>query len=224
VFTGLVQAQGQLTIRSRRGDGFRLRIAHDLGPLDLGESIAVNGVCLTVTAWSQREFEADSSTETVARSTLGTIPIGMGLHLERALRVGDRFGGHIVAGHVDGTARLSDSRSAGDSLELVFEQPRDLVVYIAEKGSIAIDGVSLTVNRVTPVHFSVMVVPHTLRSTRLGSLRRGDDVNVEADILARYVVHLARVGLNVDASRPESSVGTDPDAALRKTLQRAGIL
>lgn len=222
VFTGLVQTQGRLLARSPRQQGFRLAVGHDLGSLELGESIAVNGVCLTVTATQRERFEADTSEETISRSTLGKLPLGQSVHLERALRVSDRLGGHIVAGHVDAVAHLLETQSVGDALELVFEQPTALVPFIAEKGSIAVDGVSLTINRASASSFSVMVVPHTQRSTRLGSLRRGDSVNLEVDVLARYIVHFARVG--AAALDPNSTEDTDRDASLRRTLARAGLL
>lgn len=223
VFTGLVQTQGRLLARSPRQQGFRLAVGHDLGPLELGESIAVNGVCLTVTAAQRERFEADTSEETITRSTLGKLPIGHTVHLERALRVCDRLGGHIVAGHVDAVTELLEIKPAGDALELVFAQSAALIPFVAEKGSIAVDGVSLTINRVSQSSFSVMVVPHTQRSTCLGSLRRGDSVNLEADVLARYIVHFARVGVAAPLDQnPKDSA--DRDDALRRTLQRAGLL
>jgi riboflavin synthase len=222
VFTGLVQTQGRLLARNPRGRGFRLSLAHDFGPIELGESIAVNGVCLTATACHPDRFEADASRETVSSSNLGALPIGCSVHLERALRVGDRFGGHIVAGHVDNVTRLLESTNVGDSLELVFELPNSLLPFIAEKGSVALDGVSLTVNRVTEAGFGVTVVPHTERATHLAALRQGDEVNVEVDVLARYIVHLARIGAPA-AGEPNRDT-PDRDASLRQALRNAGIL
>lgn len=224
VFTGLVQRQGKLLSRTRRGSGFRLEIAEDFGPLDLGESIAVNGACLTVTRCHSKHFEADASAETVSRTTLGALPLGSSLHLERALRVGDRFGGHIVAGHVDATTQLLDSRQAGEAVELVFALPAQLLAFVADKGSIAIDGVSLTINRVTGSSFDVMVVPYTQQSTHLGLLRRGHVVNLEVDVVARYVVHQARAGTSMDESADSDLAAADRDASLRRTLTRAGLL
>jgi riboflavin synthase len=223
VFTGLVQQQGQLLARSPRGSGYSLSIAHAFGALEIGESIAVNGVCVTVTRDNSDRFEADASVETVARTTLGALPIGTAMHLERAMRIGDRFGGHIVSGHVDATTTLQAVEPQGDALELHFAAPESLACYIADKGSITIDGVSLTVNRVQPSHFSVMVVPHTQQMTHLGLLRRGNAVNVEVDILARYVVHWARTGATGN-TRSDDSGALERDASLRNALIRAGLL
>jgi riboflavin synthase len=224
VFTGLVTAQGQLLARSPRGAGVRLRVAHDYGPLELGESVAVNGCCLTVTTHHPQYFDADASTETISRTNLGTLPIGSSVHLERALRVGDRFGGHIVTGHIDAGSSLLEIQHCGEALELLFELPPQLLVFIAEKGSVAVDGVSLTVNRTTETSFSVMLIPHTQQATHLGSLRRGDVVNLEIDVLARYVVHLAEVRIGAtDAPGPVASA-PDRDTSLRNALTRAGFL
>jgi riboflavin synthase len=227
VFTGLVQTQGQLQGRTARGAGYRLTIRHDLGALELGESIAVNGACLTVAAFSSERFEADCSMETAKRTTLGRLPIGGSLHLERALRVGDRLGGHFVSGHVDTTVKLIDAHQVGEAHELSFELPSTFAPYVAEKGSVTLDGVSLTVTGLSPVSFKVMVVPHTLSSTRLGSLRRGDDANFEVDVLARYVVHLARFGqgeTTTSTDTNQNEVAPTRDEVLKKALARAGLL
>jgi riboflavin synthase len=224
VFTGLVSTQGQLLARSPRGNGFQLAFAHDLGQLELGESIAVNGACLTAKTCHAQRFEADVSAETAARTTLGRLPIGGSVHLERALRAGDRLGGHIVTGHVDAVARLLELGKNGEGVELAFELPTRLAPFIAEKGSVALDGVSLTVNRVMQSNFSVMVVPYTQQATHLGTLRSGDNVNLEVDILARYVANLARVGTVGDETREPGQEVPDRDASLRKALGRAGLL
>jgi riboflavin synthase len=204
--------------------GYRLSFAHDFGTLELGESIAVNGVCLTVATQQTGRFEADASEESVSRSTLGSLTMGCAVHLERALRVGDRMGGHIVAGHVDAVTQVLETRPCGEGIELSFALSAELLPFMAEKGSVAIDGVSLTVNRVAQGAFTVMLVPHTQQTTHLGSLRRGNDVNVEVDVLARYVVHLVRVGATTDAKPEPSAVVPDRDASLRRALARAGLL
>jgi riboflavin synthase len=226
MFTGLVQTQGQLQRRAAQGSGFVLSIRHDLGTLELGESIAVNGACLTVTSLSTDRFDADCSKETVERTNLGRIGLGASLHLERALRIGDRLGGHLVSGHIDAMISFVSSAPQGDSTELLFELPEPLAPYVAEKGSVALDGVSLTVSRLPKSQFAVTVIPHTLRSTHLGSLRRGDGVNLEVDMLSRYLVHAARVGRGSEeltAPRdPRSTV--ERDDTLRKALSRAGML
>jgi riboflavin synthase len=196
MFTGLVALSGALVARSPRGPGARLvvgvREAFDDGPLVLGESIAVDGVCLTVDAIVPQGFEADASAETLARTTLGALEAGAGLHLERALRAGSLLGGHLVTGHVDGTATLLERRAVGEATWMAFRPPPELARYVAEKGSIALDGVSLTVNAVGltttgDTRFEVTLVPHTLSKTKLGALREGDRVNVEVDLVARYV-------------------------------------
>lgn len=227
VFTGLVQTQGQLLGRSARANGLRLVIGHDFGTLQLGESIAVNGACLTVASFSDGRFEADCSGETHARTTLGTTAIGVRMHLERALRVGDRLGGHYVTGHIDAKVPLIQRSSAADSLELEFELPASLRAFVAVKGSITLDGVSLTVNRSEARSFSVTIIPHSQSETHLGSLRRGDEVNVEVDVLSRYVVHLATLGYASRANgAPDmgAGAGASDDDSLRKALAKAGML
>jgi riboflavin synthase len=192
MFTGLVTAAGTLAAFHPRGSGARLAVAarFDDGPLELGESIAVSGVCLSVVAFSDLGFEVDASAETLARTTLGALQVGGGVHLERALRASDRMGGHIVTGHVDGVGSLLERGPEGESLALVFGVPKDLAPFVAEKGSITVDGVSLTVNAVGLDRFDVTIIPHTLGKTHFGALRRGSPVNLEVDLIARYVGRL----------------------------------
>lgn len=167
-----------------------LQARFDDGPLALGESIAVNGACLTVDAISGDGFEVDASAETLARTTLGALKAGGTVHLERALRAADRMGGHIVTGHVDGVGSLLERQAVGDSIALVFRLPGELAPFVAEKGSITVEGVSLTVNAAGPDRFDVTIIPHTLAKTHLGQLRQGDAVNLEVDLVARYVGRL----------------------------------
>jgi len=192
MFTGLVTTTGTLAASQARGPGARLALAarFDDGPLALGESIAVNGACLTVDAILADGFEVDASAETLARTTLGELKVGSTVHLERALRAADRMGGHLVTGHVDGLGSLLERRPVGDSVALVFRVPGDLAPFVAEKGSITVEGVSLTVNGVGPDRFDVTIIPHTLSKTHLGQLRPGDPVNLEVDLIARYVGRL----------------------------------
>jgi riboflavin synthase len=230
MFTGLVEAIG--TLRSLSGSPVaRARI--DLGgahwQLVLGESVAVNGACLTVGAILAGAFEADVSSETLARTTLGALAIGSRLHLERATRAGDRLGGHVVLGHIDGLGEVVSLEAAGSARRLVVRAAGDLAPYLATKGSVAIDGVSLTLNQVTDepghVRFEVMLVPHTLASTRLGELRTGTKVNLEADVLARYVerqLGLARMsvpsaqGARAPRQSTEGTHGTNDERLLAK--------
>jgi riboflavin synthase len=196
MFTGLVEATGAVATRAPRGPGARLGIQTDLGrdarePLALGESVAVDGVCLTVDALQPGGFEVDASGETLARTTLGGLAPGSRVHLERAMRPSDRLGGHIVTGHVDGVGSLAERRPEGESVWMSFAMPRELARFVAEKGSIAVDGVSLTVNAVGDDRFEVTIIPHTARTTKLGELAPGQRVNLEVDLVARYVARLS---------------------------------
>ena len=191
MFTGLIEAVGKLVARTSRGPGARLVVAAPLGALALGESISVNGVCLSVDAITKDGFEADASAETLARTTLGSLAIGTSrLNLERALRLDARLGGHIVSGHVDGVGALVSRAKMGDAERLVFRAPRELMRFIAPKGSIAVDGTSLTVNEVEKDTFSVAIIPRTRKETRIDDLAKGDPVNLEIDLVARYVERL----------------------------------
>jgi riboflavin synthase len=213
VFTGLVEEKGILRARSPRGPGARVRIACSLAPLELGESISVDGVCLTVDTVVDGGFEADCSEETLARTTLGTVPLGGGVNLERAAALGQRMGGHIVSGHVDGTGTVAERRPVGDALHVGFTMPRELARYVAEKGSVCVNGVSLTVNSVSDTQFSVVLIPHTLHKTTLDGIAVGAKVNLEVDVVARYVARLLEVGEATGAA----------DQALLAKLRSAGL-
>ena len=171
-----------------------LGAALDDGPFVLGESIAVDGCCLTVASRLSGGFEVDASAETLARTTLGDLPLGKKVNLERAVRAGDRLGGHLMTGHVDGVGELVSRRPVGDSVAMTFALPRELARFVAPKGSIAVSGVSLTVNAIGDVGFDVVLIPTTLASTNLGELASGDRVHLEIDLIARYVARLFDVG------------------------------
>lgn len=191
MFSGMIAAVGRVSAATPAAGGLRLRIAAgglDLGDVAAGDSIAVNGVCLTVVSRSAGEFEADVSQETLA-CTAG-IAAGGRINLEKALRLADRLGGHLVSGHVDGVGAVTRLEPAGDNRLLAVAAPRELARYVARKGSIAVNGVSLTVNEVNGVEFTVNLIPHTLAATNLGELRVRDKVNLEVDMLARYVERL----------------------------------
>ena len=193
MFTGLIQGVGRLLARESRGGDARLRIAFgDLPAQDLalGESIAVNGVCLTVVAFDAHGFEADASSETLSLTTLGGLPPDAPLNLERALRAGDRLGGHLVSGHVDGVGKVLSIVPDARAQRWRFAAPAALLRYIAKKGSICIDGTSLTVNEVDGEGFEVALVPHTVAHTAFAATRAGDPVNIEVDQVARYVERL----------------------------------
>jgi riboflavin synthase len=191
MFTGIVEGIGTLRARTGR-PGARAGIETALGPLVLGESISVNGACLTVSRVAPSGFECDLTTETLASTTLGDVPIGTLLHLERALQIGGRLGGHLVSGHVDTVGVVSANERRADGHYFCVRCPETLARFLAEKGSVAVDGVSLTINSVSAsnaaaVSFDVMLVPHTLATTRLGTANAGANVNIEVDLLARYV-------------------------------------
>lgn len=194
MFTGIITDIGEVRAIEMRGD-LRARIGchYDMEGVDLGASIACDGVCLTVVAKGPDWFEVDISAETLACSNIGANgwPAGKRLNLERALRVGDELGGHIVSGHVDGIATIVAARDEGASLRLTFEAPEGLAKFIAEKGSVALNGTSLTVNEVEGRRFGVNLIPHTQQVTSWGAARVGDRVNLEIDTLARYVARLA---------------------------------
>lgn len=185
---------GTLRRRASTRTGAALTLEHAFKELALGESIAVNGVCLTVTAFDATTFQVEASEETLRVTSLANLHPGAKLNLERALRVGDRLGGHMVSGHVDGLAVVSAVRPIGDAVRVTFTPPIELRRYLAPKGSVTLDGVSLTVNHVDADGFQVMLIPHTRAVTTLGALAVGSKVNLEVDVLARYVCHYLSVG------------------------------
>ncbi len=206
MFTGIITDVGRVRqLRRTQGEGGGLEMtiatAYDSGQIPLGASIACSGPCLTVVALQPGAFSVEASAETLACSTLGDWAEGTSVNLERSLRLGDELGGHLVSGHVDGVARLIDRRSEGDSVRFVIEAPVALMPYIASKGSIALDGVSLTVNEVADRNFGVNIIPYTLAHTSLGEARPGQRLNLEIDPLARYVARL----LAMRSDKPEHS-------------------
>lgn len=195
MFTGLVEKVGVLNRVERRGADARLVISCDFPELVLGESIAVDGACLTVDEILRDGFAAMASGETLERTTLGAASAGQRVHLERALALGARLGGHIVSGHVDAVGRVVEKMPRGRALRVTYELPSDLAPYVAEKGSIAIDGVSLTVNGVSKDRFWVMLVPFTRGETHLDRKQPGATVNLETDVLAKYIARLLTTGV-----------------------------
>jgi riboflavin synthase len=194
MFTGIIQDIGRVASREMRGVDARLVITTenlDLSGAAIGDSISVQGVCLTVTALAGNSFTADVSHETLSLTTLGHLEAGAAVNLEPALRAGDRLGGHLVSGHVDGIARVASTGRDGDSLRVKIAVPADLARYIARKGSVTLDGVSLTVNEVEGATFGVNLIPHTQLVTTLGKLHVGAEINLEVDQMARYVERLA---------------------------------
>ncbi len=195
MFTGLVEDVGTVARADRRSDALVLAIKPGKLPVEelaLGESICHDGACLTVTERGGGMYTVLAGAETLARTTLGSVRVGTKLNLERALRMGDRLGGHWVTGHIDGTGELVARRDLGANLVLVVRTPAPLLRYIVEKGSIALAGVSLTVNAVDTESFSVAIIPHTWDHTTLGDLTIGGKVNLEVDVLAKHVEKLVR--------------------------------
>ncbi|WP_404360133.1 riboflavin synthase [Methylotuvimicrobium sp. KM1] len=193
MFTGIILAIGSIAAIEPKAGDCRLKISTGKLPLadaQLGDSIAVNGVCLTAVELGRDYFYADVSNETLARTTLKTARVGTRVNLELALMPSTRMGGHIVSGHVDGIGTVLDKHSDGRSYRFRFKAPDNLAKYIAEKGSICINGISLTVNEVDGAVFGVNIVPHTLQETTLGDTEAGDKVNLEVDLLARYLERL----------------------------------
>ena len=189
MFTGLIEEVGTVKgIRSQSG-GMRLSIAGKtvLDGMKAGDSIAINGACLTVVEMSHLVFGADVSKETLTKTTLGRLRVGDRVNLERAMRPTDRLGGHLVAGHVDAVGVIRTIERTGEVSLFTFEAPPEVLRYLIYKGSIAIDGISLTVNEIQGERFSVTIIPHTVRQTTLGLKKAGDPVNLEADMIGKYV-------------------------------------
>jgi riboflavin synthase len=203
MFTGIITDKGRIESVEERGD-LRVRIScgYDMTGVDLGASIACSGVCLTVVDKGPGWFAVDVSAETRSRTAPGMWAEGKSLNLERALKVGDELGGHIVTGHVDGVGEIAAMDPEGDSVRIGVIADRALAAYVATKGSIALDGVSLTVNQVEPlpdggVAFGVNIIPHTAAATNFGALAAGDRINIEIDILARYLGRMMEVRANL---------------------------
>ena len=192
MFTGIVEELGRIRSIRGGGDSAVLEIEGSVifDDLKLGDSVAVNGVCLTVTSFTGRTFTADVMHETLDRSSLGSLGVGSQVNLERAMPAYGRFGGHIVSGHIDGTGTVASIRKDANATWYEIEAPAHVMRYIVEKGSIAIDGISLTVARVTASTFSVSIIPHTAAQTTLSQRRVGDVVNLENDIVGKYVERL----------------------------------
>ena len=191
MFTGIITDVGRILEAEQRGD-LRARIAtrYDMSRVDIGASIACDGVCLTVVGKGDGWFDVDISAETVSKTNLTAWELGRRVNLERSLRVGDELGGHIVSGHVDGVAEVVSMKDEGDSTRVVLRAPEGLARFIASKGSVALNGTSLTVNEVDGCDFGINFIPHTKKVTTWGDVAQGDMVNLEIDTLARYVARM----------------------------------
>jgi len=226
MFTGIIEATATVDALEPAADGSGARLAVstelDVASLPIGASIAVDGVCLTVVDRAAGRFAADLGPETLARTTLGKLRAGDRVHLERPLRMGDALGGHLVSGHVDGVGTVAARRPVGTALELEIAAPPEVARTLVAKGSIAVDGVSLTVNTVTAAGFSVTLIPHTLAATKLGDRTVGAPVNLEADLIAKQVERLVAAHLDGRADAPAAAAPARPALSL-ETLRRHGF-
>lgn len=226
MFSGLVQAQGRVSERTARSNGLRLACQADLGAVEVGESIAVDGVCLTAVAIKPKNFEVDATAETLEKTTLARLRVGDAVNLERSLRLSDRLGGHWVTGHVDTTTEVIKLTTSPTGTAVAFHLPRHLSPFVAVKGSVAINGVSLTVNNVSDSRFEVMLIPHTRSVTNLGQLQPHSLVNLEVDTVARYVGrHLScLLQSEITLRQVAGSEGGFKEARLQRALLRAKVL
>ncbi len=218
MFTGIIQALGKIENSERRGGDIRLTVGCgelDLVSTSIGDSIAVNGVCLTAIELGERTFAADVSLETMQKTSLGDLEIGGAVNLEPALRLGDALGGHLVSGHVDGVGEMLEMHEDARSIRYRFEIDPALHHYIAPKGSVTVDGTSLTVNGVDGNRFDVNIVPHTQQKTIFQHYKPGTRVNIEVDIIARYLERLLRDRVGGDA---------DKDQRMLETLIKSGYI
>jgi riboflavin synthase len=208
MFTGIIEGLGTIDAIRPAGDGRQLAIRadFDLDGTRIGDSISVNGACLTAVHLEGRRFDVDVSPETVVRTTIGSAKVGDRVNLERALRLGDRLDGHLVSGHVDGLAFLASREAAANALVLTFKTGSELTRYMIQKGSVAIDGVSLTINQLQSDHFQVSIIPHTAMLTTVGHKRIGDPCNIETDLIGKYVERFVKPG---ESSEKEAVSGVD---------------
>jgi len=192
MFTGIIEGLGTITAVRPADQGRRLSIEADfvMDRTGIGDSIAVNGACLTAVRVSGKQFDVDVSPETLQRTTLGETRVGTRLNLERALRLSDRLDGHLVSGHIDGTGTLTHRKTTGNAIFIGFSVPESLARYMITKGSIAVDGVSLTINTCDARGFEVCIIPHTAQLTTIGQKKTGEKVNIETDIIGKYVERL----------------------------------
>jgi riboflavin synthase len=223
MFTGLVEELGRLVDVQHKGVDAELRIACGYRDYVLGESIAVNGVCLSVTRWAEGWFTADASAETLAKTSLGAVERNGQVHLERALAYGSRVGGHLVTGHVDGVGKVVSVEPLGLAKKVTFEAPPALAPFLAPKGSVSIDGTSLTINGASGLRFDVVLVPITQGKTLLHEKRAGHPVNLEVDVLAKYVARLlGRPGIDgMAAENPANPHDTASPSGVTLELLKA---
>jgi riboflavin synthase len=200
MFTGIIEGLGTVSGIYAAGQGKRLSITSDF-PLDqsrIGDSISVSGACLTAVAIEGKRFEVDLSPETIATTTFGRVNVGDQLNLERAMRLSDRIDGHLVSGHIDGTGVIRNNKMTGNAMIVTIDIPKSLLHYMIKKGSVAVDGISLTINSCDKEGIEVTIIPHTARNTTIGFKKRGDPVNIETDMIGKYVERFVAVGPDGD--------------------------
>lgn len=222
MFTGLIEGLGTITAIRPAGRGKRVAVTaeFDLDRTRIGDSIAVNGACVTVTAISQRRFEVDMSPETIARTTFKAARPGERVNLERAMRLSDRLDGHLVAGHIDGVGVIDAKQPIDDGFTVSVQVPPDLAEYLIDKGSVAVDGISLTVNACRPGGFDVWIIPHTGQVTTIGFKPVGAEVNIETDMIGKYVARFVR-----GSDQPMGGQKTDEPSGIDKALlQKMGFM
>lgn len=217
MFSGIVEEMGGITVLKKTLAGTKLTILAStvMGDLKVGDSISVNGICLTVVSRSERDFSVEASPETLAVTTLGSFTVGMPVNLERAMKLNERIGGHLVAGHVDGIGVIRNRHQDANAIIFTIEAPQNVLRYCVVKGSITVDGISLTTNDVTENGFSVAIIPHTAKVTTLGLKQVNDPVNLESDLIGKYVERL----LQERGQLPKPTISIDKDY-----LQKRGLI
>ena len=217
MFSGIVEEMGAITVLKKALAGAKLTILAStvMGDLKVGDSVSVNGICLTVVSRSERDFSVEVSPETLSITTLGNYPVGMPVNLERAMKLNERIGGHLVAGHVDGVGVIRNRRQDANAIMLTIEAPQQILRYCVVKGSVTVDGISLTINDVNDNGFSVAIIPHTAKVTTLGLKQVNDSVNLESDLIGKYVERL----LQERGQLPKSTISIDTDY-----LQKRGLI
>ncbi len=217
MFSGIVEEMGAITVLKKTLAGTRLTILAStvMGDLKIGDSVSVNGICLTVVSRSERDFSVEVSPETLSVTTLGSVTTGTPVNLERAMRLNERIGGHLVAGHVDGVGVIRNRHQEANAIMLTIEAPSNILRYCVVKGSVTVDGISLTINDVNDHGFSVAVIPHTAKVTTLGLKQVNDRVNLESDLIGKYVERL----LQERSQLPKPTISIDKDY-----LQKRGLI
>ena len=217
MFTGIIEEMGAITVLKKTLLGTRLTILASavMGDLKIGDSVSVDGICLTVVSRSERDFSVEVSPETLSVTTLGNFAVGLPVNLERAMKLNERIGGHLVAGHVDGVGVIRSRRQDANAIVFTIEAPPEILRYCVAKGSITVDGISLTINDVSEKGFSVAIIPHTAKATTIGLKQVSDPVNLESDLIGKYVERLLQERGQI--SKPAISIDKD-------YLQKRGLI